>query len=89
MNWIVDFSRKSLDFLKRNNLEEGFIIEKIKLVLRRFKGENINIDVKKLSGEWDGFYRIRIGRLRIIVEFQFEHCRAYVEEIDWRGNVYK
>jgi mRNA interferase RelE/StbE len=89
MNWLVDFSRNSLDFLKHNNLEEGFIIEKIKLVLRKFKGENINIDIKKLSGEWDGFYRIRIGRLRIIVEFHFEHCRAYVEEIDWRGNVYK
>ncbi|NCO25228.1 hypothetical protein GW901_01710 [Candidatus Parcubacteria bacterium] len=89
MNWYIDFSENSLKFLKKNNLKEDLIIEKIKLVLRKFKGENVNINVKKLSGEWEGFYRIRSGRLRIIVEFQFEQNRAYIEEIDWRGNAYK
>jgi len=89
MNWLLDFSTNSLKFLKRNNLEEDFIISKIKLALRMFKGENINIDIKKLKGEWEGFYRIRSGRLRIIAEFQFEQNRVYIEEIDWRGNVYK
>ena len=89
MNWFIDFSANSLKFLKRNNLEENFIISKIELALRSFKGENINIDIKKLKGEWEGFYRIRSGRLRIIAEFQFEQNRAYIEEIDWRGNVYK
>ena len=89
MNWFIDFSANSLKFLKRNNLEENFIISKIELALRSFKGENINIDIKKLKGEWEGFYRIRSGRLRIIAEFQFEQNRVYIEEIDWRGNVYK
>jgi len=89
MNWFIDFSANSLKFLKRNNLEENFIISKIELALRSFKGENINIDIKKLKGEWEGFYRIRSGRLRVIAEFQFEQNRAYIEEIDWRGNVYK
>lgn len=89
MNWRIDFSLSSLKFLRQNNLEENFIIDKIKLALRRFKGENININIKKLSGKWEGFYRIRSGRLRIIVEFQFEQNRAYIEEVDWRGNVYK
>ena len=89
MNWYIDFSENSLKFPKKNNLKEDLIIEKIKLVLRKFKGENVNINVKKLSGEWEGFYRIRSGRLRIIVEFQFEQNRAYIEEIDWRGNAYK
>ena len=89
MNWHIDFSESSLKFLKKNNLKEDLITEKIKLVLRKFKGENININVKKLCGEWKGFYRIRVGKLRIIFECQFENCRIYVEEIDWRGNVYK
>ena len=89
MNWRIDFSASSLKFLKKNNLEENFIIDKIKLALRKFKGENININIKKLSGKWEGFYRIRSGRLRIIVEFQFEQNRAYIEEVDWWGNVYK
>ena len=89
MNWRIDFSASSLKFLKKNNLEENFIIDKIQLALRKFKGENVNINVKRLSGEWERFYRIRSGRLRIIIEFQFEQNRAYIEEIDWRGNVYK
>ena len=57
--------------------------------MRKFKGEDININIKKLRGEWEGFYRIRFGKLRIIAEFQFEGCRAYIERIDWRGSVYK
>ena len=89
MNWQIDFSINSLKFLKKNNLKENFIIEEIKLVLRKFKGENININVKKLKGEWKGFYRIRSGKIRIIAEFQFEQNRVYLEEIDWRGNIYK
>ena len=89
MNWRVDFSKDALKFLDQNNLEEGFIVDKIKFALRKFKGEDINIDIKKLKGDWEGFYRIRFGKLRIIVEFQFETYRAYIDKIDWRGNVYK
>jgi len=71
MKWRIDFSKNSLKFLARNNLKEEVIIDKIKLVLRKFRGESININIKKLRGEWEGFYRIRFGKLRIIVEFQF------------------
>lgn len=89
MNWRIDFSKDALNFLEQNNLKEDFILDKIKLALEKFNGENINIDIKKLKGKWGGFYRIRSGKLRIIVEFQFEHCRAYIEVIDWRGRAYK
>lgn len=89
MNWRVDFSRDSLKFLSRNGLSEGLIVDEIKLALRKFNGENLNVNIKKLSGKWYGFHRIRSGRLRIILEFQFERCRTYVEKIDWRGGAYK
>jgi mRNA interferase RelE/StbE len=89
INWFIDFSKESLEFLKKNNLEETLIIEKVKLALRKFRGENLNINIKKLRGVWEGFYRIRFGKLRIICEFQFENYRVYVERIDWRGQVYK
>jgi len=85
----IDFSAGSLKFLKRNNLKEDFVIDKIKLSLRKFQGQDININIKKLSGKWEGFYRIRFGKLRIILEFQFEINRVFVEEIDWRGSVYR
>lgn len=89
MNWCICFSKDSLKFLVKNNLNESIIIEKIKLVLCKFKGEDINIDIKRLRGEWRGFYRIRDGKLRIIVEFHFEDYRVHIERIDWRGNIYK
>lgn len=89
MSWKVDFSSSSLKFLSENNLREDFILEKLKFALRRFQGEDVNIDIRKLKGEWQGFYGIRSGRLRIVVEFQFDLQRAYIEAIDWRGNVYK
>ena len=89
MNWRVDFSPNSLKFLVRNNLKEDFVIDKIKLALKKFNSEDTNIDIKKLKGKWKGFYRIRSSKLRIILEFQFEYYRVYVEEIDWRGNIYK
>lgn len=89
MNWRIDFSRDSLKFLDNNNLKKDFIVDKIKLVLRKFKDKDINVNIKKLKGEWEGFYRIRFGKLRIIAEFHFEYCRVYIDKIDWRGNAYK
>jgi mRNA interferase RelE/StbE len=89
MKWIVDFSDDSLKFLKKNKIREDYIIEKVEITLKKLKGEDINVDIKKLKGKWEGFYRIRFGRLRIIIEFQFQDNRVYIERIDWRGNVYK
>ncbi|MEK9132331.1 MAG: hypothetical protein AAB606_01300 [Patescibacteria group bacterium] len=89
MNWRIDFSRNSLKFLSRNNLSERLVIDEIKLALRKFAGEDININIKKLGGKWEGFHRIRSGKLRIILEFQFENYRVCIEKIDWRGAAYK
>lgn len=89
MNWNISFSVSSLRFLKHNNLDESLVVEKLMLTFRKFQGEDVNIDVSKLGGKWEGFYRIRSGRIRIIAEFQFERNHAFIEEIDWRGNVYK
>ena len=49
------------------NSKWEIIIDKIKLALRKFKGMDVNISIKKLSGEWEGFYRVRFGKLRIII----------------------
>lgn len=83
------FSASSLKFLKQNNLDEELVIEKLRLVFRKFQGEDVNINIRKLGGTWDGFYRILSGKIRIIAEFQFERTHVYIEEIDWRGNAYK
>lgn len=57
--------------------------------LKRFSGEDVNVDIVKLGGVWAGFYRIRSGKVRIIAEFDFDERRVYIEKIDWRGSAYK
>ncbi|MBE0427652.1 MAG: hypothetical protein IBX72_13535 [Nitrospirae bacterium] len=47
---------------------------------------NENIDVKKLKGKWAGYHRIRFGKVRIILNVNFEERRIYVDTIDYRGN---
>lgn len=89
MSWRVDFSHQSLKFLAKNHLSEDDALEKISLAVRKFHGEPVSVDIKKLAGKWQGFHRIRSGKLRLIVELKFESARALIEVIDWRGSVYK
>ena len=89
MTWKFGFSQESQKFLKTNKITEDEIIEIIRKTVRKFQGENINIDIRKLKGEWLGFYRIRKGNLRIITEFNFDKCSVLIEKIDWRGEAYK
>ena len=52
-------------------------------------GENINIDLRKLVGNWKGYYRIRISQIRVIFKVFKEDREIYVEKIDFRGSIYK
>jgi mRNA-degrading endonuclease RelE of RelBE toxin-antitoxin system len=88
MKWEIGFSREAEKFLKRENIRPDAIAE-IKNFLRRLKGEPVSVDVKKLKGEWIGFYRVRKGKLRIIFELNFEEHQIYVARIDYRAGVYK
>ncbi|TSC55905.1 MAG: plasmid stabilization system protein [Parcubacteria group bacterium Greene0714_21] len=89
MSWRLDTSRNAEKFLAKNELTITEVRELIGKAIRYFQGEDINVDIKKLKGEWRGFYRIRSGRIRIIAEFNFENSVVFIEEIDWRGNAYK
>jgi mRNA-degrading endonuclease RelE of RelBE toxin-antitoxin system len=90
MTWSVGFTRDALSFLKKNvRLSEREVIVFIQGAIRTFQGERTSINIKKLKGDWRGFYRIRKGNLRIIAAFDFEHRSVLIENIDWRGSAYK
>jgi len=57
MTWQIDFSKDSLKFIEKNNINEENIIKALKKFIDRLKGEVINLDVKKMKGKWEGFYR--------------------------------
>jgi len=88
MKWEIGFSRDAEKFLDRENLRQETLAE-ITNFLKRMKGESISVDVKKLKGDWQGFYRIRKGKLRIIFEVNFQEHSIYVAGIDHRDKVYK
>lgn len=55
MIWKISFTRNADKFLKTNQVPEEEIIELVKTAVKKFQGENININIKKLKGEWSGF----------------------------------
>jgi mRNA interferase RelE/StbE len=71
MKWEIGFSKEAEKFLKRENLRSETIGEIVKF-LKRLRGESVSVDVKKLKGDWQGYYRIRKGKVRIIFELSFE-----------------
>lgn len=89
MNWRIDFSKEALKFINYNKINEEEIIAFLIKSIQKLKGENISIDLKKMKGNWKGFYRIRIGKIRIIFMINFDIKRMYLDRIDFRGNVYK
>lgn len=88
MKWRIEYSRHAERFINKHNVRDE-VREELKKVLLKIKGENVNIDIKKLSGEWEGYLRVRKGKLRIIFELVKKENIIFVERIDNRGEVYK
>ena len=88
MNWLINYSRDAEKFIKKEDLRTDVRNALIKF-LKRMRGENINVDVKKLKGDWEGFYRIRKGKLRIIFYVDYNDKSVFIDKVDFRGNIYK
>jgi len=88
MTWTIEYSRDADRFIQTEGIQ-GEVTKQIQGFLKRLMGESINIDVKKLKGEWQGYFRIRKGRLRIIFSIDTSHRSLYIERIDFRGAAYK
>lgn len=89
MKWRIEVSRNAEKFLQKNQFTKVETFKLIERAIRYFQGDDVNVDIKKLTGKWSGFYRIRRGKTRIIAEFDLKDSFIFIEEIDWRGNVYK
>jgi len=88
VNWQIDFHNRALKFLKTSKISQDEIIEVVKKALRKLQGKDINIDIAKLKGEWRGFHRIKIGKLRIVAEFNFDIKREFILKLSIGGAVH-
>ena len=87
MKWNIDYAKSAAKFINEHRISEE-IRELIKYLILTINGEHIKIDLKKLNGKWEGYLRIRKGKIRIILKVHKGEKRIFVKKVDFRGNVY-
>lgn len=87
--WKIDVSRQADKFTKKENIKDEKLLSLIQKFINYSKGVDENINVKKLKGKWEGYHRIRIGKIRIILKANFKEREIFIDTIDYRGDVYK
>gem|GEM_PF-1932297 len=65
--WQIELSRQADKFAKKENIKDDEILNLVKKVINYSKGLDENIDVKKMKDKWKGYYRIKIGKVRMIL----------------------
>lgn len=89
--WKVELSKESRKYL---NKSEKKVVSSILNRINNFKEwlENkgpLMADVKRLKGNWEGFYRIRTGNVRIIFSLDRDKKIIRIHDMGHRGDVYK
>lgn len=87
--WQIELSRRVDKFAKKENIKDDEILTLVKKVIDYSKGLDENIDVKKMKGKWKGYHRIKIGKIRMILRIDFKNKIAFIDKIDFRGDVYR
>ena len=87
----IKLTKKASRFLERiNNPDKQFVLDKLKVLYTSTQASDIFtikiLDIKALSGEWKGHFRIRARNIRII--FKFETDNILIEDINYRGKIY-
>lgn len=91
----VQFSKRAVKFLKKldaKTLER--VRQKILQLQARIEAEGVipfnELDIKKLKGQWDGYFRLRVGQIRVIFTLTADDIEVLlIYDIDVRGSVYE
>jgi mRNA interferase RelE/StbE len=83
----IELSRKAAKFYQKADIVtlKRLNLAFLKLSEDPFRHHNI----KKLSGELEGSFRLRLGSIRIIYSADDKRKFVYIEVIGSRGDVYK
>lgn len=90
----IKFRKNAIKFLEKANAEDTEKIqEKLNQLLIFIEEQGIipftELDIKKMKGDWEGFYRLRIGKIRIIFKVAMDVREIEIYAIGMRGDVYK
>ncbi len=84
MHEILLTKKADKDLSKLPKSDQSRVIKKIERLSPPFPK---NYDIKLLTGT-SGFYRLRVGRLRIVIEIDDKKKEIWVRRIGYRGSIY-
>ena len=90
----ITYLKKAQKFLLKNsNLIQESEVDTLMIlaIKKKIYKQNNNLDIKDLKNNLKGKYRVRKGKIRIIFELRDEELiiETIVEDIDFRGNIYR
>ena len=90
----VKFRKQAVKFLQKANSEDVAKIQnQLNQLLIAIEQQGIipftELDIKKMRGDWEGFYRLRVGKMRVIFIVDFDSSELEVYTIGAREDVYK
>jgi len=90
----IKFRKNAVKFLTKADPGDVLRIqEKLSQLLLFVKAQGIipftELDIKKMKGDWEGFYRLRIGKIRLLLIIDATSGDIEVYTIGSRGDVYK
>ncbi len=90
----LNFSKNALKFIKKlSDKDTERVRNKILQLLNSVEESGLvpsgELDIKTLEGEWQGFLRMRVGKIRIIFTVDIEQDELQIYDIGFRGDIYK
>lgn len=90
----IKFRKNVIKFLEKVDIEDAARIrEKINQLHIFVEEQGIipftELDIKKMKGDKEGFYRLRIGNIRIVFLVDIDAAEIEIYSIGSRGDVYK
>lgn len=83
----IELSRKAAKFYQK---ADNVTLKRLNLAFSKLSEDPFrHYNIKKLSGELEGSFRLRLGGLRIIYSIDDNRKIVYIEIIGFRGDVYK
>ncbi|MCY7275197.1 MAG: type II toxin-antitoxin system RelE/ParE family toxin [Phormidesmis sp. CAN_BIN44] len=89
----IKFRKQAIKFIEKAAPETlSRVQERLNQLLISVEEQSIipfaELDIKQMKGDWDGFYRLRVGKVRLIFTVDLASGDIEIYAIGNRGDVY-
>jgi len=91
---VIKFRKQAIKFIEKVDPDTlSRIHEKLNQLVITVEQQSIipftELDIKQMKGEWEGFYRLRVGKVRLIFTVDITSGDVEVYAIGSRCDIYK